>query len=88
MTGVIGALVALAVVVALVLVLAVRPHVRRLTRSVATLRADTAARLGRLKAIRAEAPRRRQRRAVPPDAAVRTSPIGGYGPALRVAARP
>ena len=35
MTGVVGALVALAVVVALVLVLAVRPHVRRLTRSVA-----------------------------------------------------
>ena len=59
MTGVVGALVALAVVVALVLVLGVRPHVRRLTRSVAALRADTAARLGRLQAIRAEAPRRR-----------------------------
>ena len=41
MTGVVGALVALAVVVALVLVLAVRPHVRRLARSVAVLRADT-----------------------------------------------
>ena len=59
MTGVVGALVALAVVVALVLVLGVRPHVRRLTRSVAALRADTATRLGRLKAIRAAAPRRR-----------------------------
>jgi hypothetical protein len=59
MTGVVGALVALAVVVALVLVLGVRPHVRRLTRSVAALRADVAARLGRLRAIRAEAARRR-----------------------------
>ena len=54
MTGVVGALVALAVVVALVLVLAVRPHVRRLARSVAVLRADTATRLDRLRAIRAE----------------------------------
>jgi hypothetical protein len=53
MTGVVGALVALAVVVALVLVLAVRPHVRRLTRSVAALRADVAAGLARLRAIRA-----------------------------------
>ena len=59
MTGVVGALVALAVVVALVLVLGVRPHVRRLSRSVAALRADTAARLARLRALRAEAPRRR-----------------------------
>jgi hypothetical protein len=54
MTGVVGALVALAVVVALVLVLGVRPHVRRLTRSVAALRIDTAARIARLRAIRAE----------------------------------
>ena len=54
MTGVVGALVALAVVVALVLVLVVRPHVRRLARSVAVLRADTATRLDRLRAIRAE----------------------------------
>ena len=59
MTGVVGALVALAVVVALLLVLGVRPHVRRLSRSVAALRADTAARLARLRALRAEAPRRR-----------------------------
>ena len=59
MTGVVGALVALAVVVALVLVLGVRPHVRRLSRSVAALREDTAARLARLRALRAEAPRRR-----------------------------
>jgi hypothetical protein len=59
MTGVVGALVALAVVVALVLVLGVRPHVQRLGRSVAALRADTAARLARLRALRAESPRRR-----------------------------
>jgi hypothetical protein len=57
MTGVVGALVALAVVVALVLVLTVRPHVRRLTRSVAALRADVAARVARLRAIRAARPR-------------------------------
>jgi len=56
MTGVVGALVALAVVVALVLVLAVRPHVLRLARSMAVLRADTATRLDRLRAIRAERP--------------------------------
>ena len=56
MTGVVGALVALAVVVALVLVLAVRPHVRRLTRSVATLRADTTAAVERLQTIRARRP--------------------------------
>jgi hypothetical protein len=55
-TGVVGALVALAVVVALVLVLAVRPHVRRLARSVAALRTDTAAGLGQLRTIRADRP--------------------------------
>ena len=70
MTGVVGALVALAVVVALVLVLAVRPHVRRLARSVAVLRADTATRLDRLRAIRAERPL---------SAAGGTSTIGGRG---------
>ena len=59
MTGVVGALVALAVVMALVLVLGVRPHVRRLGRSVAALRTDTTARLARLRALRAAAPRRR-----------------------------
>ena len=61
MTGVVGALVALAVVVALLLVLGVRPHIRRFSRSVAVLRADIAARLTRLRAIRAETPRRRRR---------------------------
>ena len=70
MTGVVGALVALAVVVALVLLLAVRPHVRRLTRSVAVLRTDTATRLDRLRAIRAERPL---------TSAVGTSSIGGHG---------
>ena len=70
MTGVVGALVALAVVVALVLVRADRQHVRRLTRSVAVLRTDTATRLDRLRAIRAERP---------PAAAVGTSSIGGRG---------
>ena len=73
MTGVVGALVALAVVVALVLVLAVRPHVRRLVRSVTVLRADTRTRLDRLRAIRAARPR------VPSPAAVGTSSIGGRG---------
>ena len=58
MTGVVGALVALAVVVALVLVLAVRPHVRRLTRSVALFRTDTTAGLAQLRAIRARRPPR------------------------------
>jgi hypothetical protein len=58
MTGVVGALVALAVVVALVLVLAVRPHVRRLTRSVTVFRADTTAGLAQLRAIRARRPPR------------------------------
>lgn len=70
MTGVVGALVALAVVVALLLVLAVRPHVRRLARSVAVLRADTAAGIARLRAIRA---------ARPQTTAVGTSSIGGHG---------
>ena len=51
MTGVVGALVALAVLVALVAVLAVRPHVRRLGRSLAALRADTAAGVARLRRV-------------------------------------
>ena len=74
MTGVVGALVALAVVVALVLVLAVRPHVRRLARSVAVLRADTGTKIDRLRAIRAARPHR-----LPPPAADGTSSIGGRG---------
>jgi hypothetical protein len=58
MIGVVGALVAVGVLAALVLVLAVRPHVRRLARSMAALRADTATGLAELRAIRAEPPRR------------------------------
>ncbi len=58
MTGVVGALVALAVVVGLVLVLGLRPHVRRFARSAAALRADADAGMARLRAIRAARPRR------------------------------
>jgi hypothetical protein len=81
-TGVVGALVALAVVVALVLVLAVRPHVRRLTRSVAAFRADTTTGLAQLRAIRAG----RQRH--PQPAAGEPSPIGGRGRHRRVDTAP
>jgi hypothetical protein len=82
MTGVVGALVALAVVVALVLVLAVRPHVRRLTRSVAVFRTDTTAGLAQLGAIRAE------HRRAPSAAAGTPSPIGGPGRHRRADAAP
>ena len=84
MTGVVGALVALAVVVALVLVLAVRPHVRRLTRSVAALREETAVAVGRLRAIRADRLRPRS----PQASAAGTSPIGGPGRHRRADAAP
>jgi hypothetical protein len=57
-TGVIGALLALAALLALVLVLAVRPHTRRLARAAADLRADTAVRLDRLRTIRRARPGR------------------------------
>ena len=85
MTGVVGALVALAVVVALVLALVVRPHLMRFTRSVAALRTDVTAGLARLRAIRAE---RSSTTSFPPGAVVTTSPIGGHGPHPRVQARP
>jgi hypothetical protein len=52
MTGVVGALVALAVLLALVLVLMVRPHAQRLARTAAEVRADTEAALDRLRAAR------------------------------------
>ena len=84
MTGVVGALVALAVVVALVLVLAVRPHVRRLTRSVATFRADTTAGLAQLRAIRAARPYPRS----PQASAEAPSSIGGSGRHRRVETAP
>ena len=94
MTGVVGALVALAVVVALVLVLAVRPHLRRFTRSAAALRTDVDAGLVRLRAIRAEramstnpATTSPATTSFPQGAVVATSPIGGHGPHPRVRAR-
>ena len=52
MTGVVGALVAFAALMALVLVLVVRPHARRLAHAAAVLRADTAVGLDRLRAER------------------------------------
>ena len=52
MIGLVGALVALAVVLALVVGLAVRPHVRRAAQALAALRADTATGLARLRAQR------------------------------------
>jgi hypothetical protein len=52
MTGVVGALVALAALMALVLVLVVRPPARRLAQAAAVLRVDTAVRLDRLRAER------------------------------------
>ena len=48
----------LAVVLAIVLVVGVRPAARRLTRAVAAWRTDTAARLERLRALRAARPSR------------------------------
>jgi len=94
MTGVVGALVALAVVVALVLVLTVRPHLRRFSRSAAALRTDVAAGLVRLRAIRAEramttspATTSPATTSFPQGAVVATSPIGGHGPHPRVRAR-
>jgi hypothetical protein len=71
--GVVGALVTIAVVLAIVLVLAVRPPARRLARAAAALRGDVDTRLGRLRALR----RARPRRATPSGAAVSPSSIGG-----------
>lgn len=52
MIGLVGALVALAALLALVLVLVVRPPARRFAEAAAELRADTAAGLDRLRALR------------------------------------
>jgi len=98
MTGVVGALVALAVVVGLVLVLAVRAHLRRFSRSAAALRTDVAAGLARLRAIRAERAATTSlattssatspaTTSFPQGVVVATSPIGGHGPHPRVRAR-
>jgi hypothetical protein len=56
--GLTGALVALAVVLGIVLVLAVRPAARRLTRATAALRGDVDTRLDRLRAVRRARPSR------------------------------
>ena len=94
MIGVVGALVALAVVLALVLVLAVRPAARRLAHAAASLRSDVDTRLGRLRALRAARPRRRNPSgdtpsgAVPPGAAAAPSSIGGPGRHRRPAGAP
>jgi hypothetical protein len=71
--GVVGAAVTFAVVLAIVLVLAVRPPARRFARAAAALRGDVDVRLGRLRALR----RARPRRTTPSGAAVAPSSIGG-----------
>jgi hypothetical protein len=53
MTGVVGALVALGVVLAIVVGLAVRPPARRVTQALGELRTDTVVRLARLRDLRA-----------------------------------
>ena len=95
MTGVIGALVAFAVVMAIVLVLAVRPAARRLTRVATAARADLAVRLDRLRALRrphamvVEAPSLGVPvLAAPSGAAASPSPIGGRGRHRRVDGSP
>jgi hypothetical protein len=81
MIGVTGALVVLAVLIALVLVLAVRPHARRAARAALALRADLAVRLDRLAVLRAA------RR--PPSATAGGTPIiGGRGRHRRVDTSP
>jgi alkylhydroperoxidase/carboxymuconolactone decarboxylase family protein YurZ len=72
MTGVIGALVVLAVLLAMVLVLVVRPHARRAARAAGALRADLAVRLDRLAVVRST-------RRAPSATAGATSIIGGHG---------
>jgi len=84
MTGVVGALVALAAVLALLLVLAVRPPARRLARAGAALRSDVVTGLGRLRALREARPVLRGRRAVPSAEAEPTSSIGGRAGHRRV----
>jgi hypothetical protein len=71
--GVVGAVVMFAVVLAIVLVLAVRPPARRFARAAAALRVDVDVALDRLRALR----RTRPRRSPPSGAAVPPSSIGG-----------
>jgi hypothetical protein len=98
MTGLIGALVAFAVVLAIVLVLAVRPAARRFTRVAAAVRDDLTVQVDRLRALR----HARRARAVvvespsaevpvlaaPSGAAASPSPIGGHGRHRRVDGAP
>ena len=58
MTGVVGALVVLAVLAAVGLAMAVRPRVRRLAQAVAAWRREVDAALTRLRALRRARPRR------------------------------
>jgi hypothetical protein len=90
MIGLVGALVALAVLGGIVLVLAVRPPARRLARAVAVSRADLAARLDRLRALRRARPTAEPigtddpELVTPTGAAVSASSIGGHGRHRRV----
>ena len=92
MTGVVGGLVALAAVLALFLVLTVRPHARRLGRAVDALRTDVVVRLDRLGALRRARPARSATPIPspgPPSAgAGPPSTIGGRGRHRRVDPRP
>jgi hypothetical protein len=98
MTGLVGALVAFAVVLAIVLVLAVRPPARRFTRVAAAVRADLTVRLDRLRALRraggagalvVEAPSAEvPLLTAPAGVAASPSPIGGRGRHRRVDGAP
>jgi len=97
MIGLVGALVAFAVVLAIVLVLAVRPPARRFTRVAAAARADLTVRLDRLRALRrgrgagvvVEAPSAEVPvLTAPSGVATSPSPIGGHGRHRRVDGAP
>jgi hypothetical protein len=82
--GWVGALVTLAAVLAIVLVLAVRPPARRFARAAAALRGDVDVRVGRLRDLRRDRPRR----GTPSGAAGPPSSIGGRGRHRRSDAAP
>ena len=100
MIGVIGALVAFAVVLAIVVVLAVRPPVRRVARAAGLWRGDLAVRVARLAALRRDRPAPAPvstapvltplvpAQVAPPGAAVWPSSIGGRGRHRRVDGAP
>lgn len=58
MTGLIGALLALGVVLAIALGMGIRPRVRRLAQATAAWRSDADAGIARLRALRSARPRR------------------------------